>query len=240
MKPKHRLRLKSLKFVSAVDNPCNEHSVAAIIKRAAGDEVRGDVEVVKVDDELGIVIGFANVAQIDGAPYYDLDGETVDETELVKIAAEYAESGAAIDEMHDGEPDAGKTAFLFPLTSEIAKALGISTKKTGLLIGVKCAPDVLAKFRSGVYRGWSIAGYADREPVEKALSSKRAAIAKQLDVAESAFDEACAKFNAANGLPRGAVNAFLRTEEGTRLAAPVYDASNAASTLANPHYSGEE
>jgi hypothetical protein len=46
----------------------------------------------------------------------------------------------------------------FPLTAEIAKAMGVATKKTGWMIAM--APDaaMLQKFASGEYTGFSIGG----------------------------------------------------------------------------------
>ena len=49
--------------------------------------------------------------------------------------------------------------FLFPLTTEIAKAFGFETKKTGLLCALKPSdPKVVEKFEKGVYTGFSIGG----------------------------------------------------------------------------------
>ena len=53
--------------------------------------------------------------------------------------------------------------FAFPLTSDIAKAMGITTTRTGLMVAAKFAPDVLAKFKSGEYTGFSIGGVRVRD-----------------------------------------------------------------------------
>jgi hypothetical protein len=50
--------------------------------------------------------------------------------------------------------------FAFPMTTDIAKAFGVETKTTGLMIGLK--PDnnaMLAKFKSGELTGFSIGGF---------------------------------------------------------------------------------
>ena len=45
------------------------------------------------------------------------------------------------------------------MTSEIAKAFGIITKNTGLMIGIKPADQkTLEKFKNGTYTGFSIGG----------------------------------------------------------------------------------
>jgi len=57
--------------------------------------------------------------------------------------------------------------FLFPLTSELAKAFEIKTERTGVMVGIKPSPEVLAKFESGEYTGFSIGGERlDEEVVE--------------------------------------------------------------------------
>jgi hypothetical protein len=59
--------------------------------------------------------------------------------------------------MHDQTP-MGTVVFAFPLTEDIAKALEIQTKQTGLLIAMKPSADVLEKFVDGTYTGFSIGG----------------------------------------------------------------------------------
>jgi hypothetical protein len=165
------LKLKSLSFVSAVDVPAQETATAAIIKRA-GDAIEFEARctVAKVDSELGIVLGWALTSTVDGEPYFDLQGDAIDESNLVKVAADYMESGGYSDEMHDGEED-GRVVFCWPMTEEIASALDIQTAKTGLLVGIKPSPDVLEKFKSHEYTGFSIAGYGERQAV-KARTAK--------------------------------------------------------------------
>lgn len=127
-------------------------------------------DVLSVDEEQGVVIGWAIVCTQDGEPYYDLnvdvDGvhkgkavpEHITEDCMFKAAAEAVSEGLlAGNEMHSG-PDSGHYVFLLPLTTEIAKALDITTKRTGLIVGYKPEPDVLAKFKNGTYTGFSIEG----------------------------------------------------------------------------------
>ena len=64
---------------------------------------------------------------------------------------------------------AGTIVHSFPLTTEIAKAMGVSSDKTGWMVA--CAPDpaMLAKFKSGDLTGFSIGGRhleLDGKPVE--------------------------------------------------------------------------
>lgn len=208
--PRNLLRLKRLKFVSLVDRPANEHSLAIVKRAGEPDEVNATCRVVKVDEKLGIVLGFANVSLVDGAPWVDSQGDATSESELVKIAAEYAEAGAAVDEMHDEQPvDGAKTVFLFPLTSDIATSLGIGDiEKTGILIGVKVPPTMLAKFTGAngaapEYTGFSIGGTGTREPLEKrdtaaedaALAKHRAELDAQLakQLADKVYEERVVK-----------------------------------------------
>jgi hypothetical protein len=111
----------------------------------------------KVDSELGIVFGWANISTEGGMPYVDLQGDHIPEHAMLKAAADFMFRSRTALEMHRGN-SIGTVIFAWPMTSEIAKAFGIITHTTGLMIGMKVSPSVLAKFKSGQYRGFSIGG----------------------------------------------------------------------------------
>lgn len=145
-------------------------------------KVGGDV-VTKTDDfkyfaktekvEHGVVFGWAIICKENGVDYYDLNrdpatglrkGDHIPEHSMLDAACDFAKAERPGNEMHDG-PEVGQYLFLFPMTTDIAKALGIITPKTGLLVGYKPPADVLAKFQDGTYTGFSIEGtrITDRE-----------------------------------------------------------------------------
>ena len=111
----------------------------------------------KLDESLGLVFGWAAISLEDGEPYFDLQDEHIPEDTLLKAATDFAESTRAALDMHDGE-SIGDIRFIFPLTTDIAKALDIETPRTGLLIGMKPSDEVLEKYKSGEYTGFSIGG----------------------------------------------------------------------------------
>lgn len=112
----------------------------------------------KVDESLGLVLGYAIVCNIEGEPYYDLHGDHIPEESMLKAAVDFMENSRTMKEMHAGKGK-GAVVFAWPMTEEIAKAFSITTKTTGLLVAVKPDdPAVLEKFRSGEYTGFSIGG----------------------------------------------------------------------------------
>lgn len=115
------------------------------------------VEVAKVDENLGLVFGYAVVSKVDGEPYFDSQGDHIPEDAMLKAAMDFMLRSRVAKEMHQGA-QVGEVVFAFPLTSEIAKALGVECRKTGLLIAMRPGPDVLAKYRDGTYQGFSIGG----------------------------------------------------------------------------------
>lgn len=137
--------------------------------------------VMKVDEGLGLVFGWAIVCTENGEPYFDLNvdregthkgkkvPENIPEDVMLKSALDFSqESECPGNEMHAGA-DKGRHVFLFPMTGDIAKALGIETTKTGLLVCYKPPADVLAKYVSGEYTGFSIQGFHENsELVEDA------------------------------------------------------------------------
>jgi hypothetical protein len=115
-------------------------------------------KVTKVDEELGLVMGFAIVCNIEGEPYFDVQGDHIPEETMLKSAFDFMHNSRVVKEMHKGG-EGGSTVFAWPLTTDIAKAMGLKTKKTGLMIAIRPADDeMLEKFRSGEYTGFSIGG----------------------------------------------------------------------------------
>lgn len=135
------------------------------------------LRVVKVDEELGLVFGWAIICKVDGEDYYDLnidkndDGsrervpEHVPEIEMLKAADDFMQGVRKGNEMHKGAKH-GEYVFAFPLTTEIAKALNIETETTGLLVAYRPPPHVLQKYKDGTYTGFSIEGEGEGEEFE--------------------------------------------------------------------------
>lgn len=123
-------------------------------------------EVFKVDETLGILFGFAIVCLIDGQEYFDTQGDHIPEFEMLKATAEFMRGSRPAKIQHKGTQQ-GQIVFGFPLTAEIASALGVETKKTGFVIGMK--PDsqkVVEAFQQGELTGFSIGGRANNELIE--------------------------------------------------------------------------
>lgn len=114
--------------------------------------------VAKVHEDLGLVFGWAIVCTEAGQPYFDLQDDHIPEYSMLKAATRFAKGARMAKEMHVGG-GRGTVVFLLPFTAEIAKSLGIDNpKRTGLIIGMAPDADMLAKFKSGELRGFSIGG----------------------------------------------------------------------------------
>lgn len=133
---------------------------------------------VKVEETLGLIMGYAIVCEVrkdDGTfePYFDLgelqeDGSRIRDhitpDAMLKCAAAFMQDSRVACEMHARDEDgqvvkSGGVVFCWPMTQDIAKALGITLEKTGLLVAVKPDnPEALAKAKRGEYRGFSIGG----------------------------------------------------------------------------------
>lgn len=115
-------------------------------------------EVFKVDEELGLVFGWGLVSKVEGEEFFDSQGDHIPEESMLKAAVDFMQDSRAAKEMHDGD-QVGTIVFAFPLTADIAKSMDITTKYTGLMIAMRPTdPEVLAKFKSGEYSGFSIGG----------------------------------------------------------------------------------
>lgn len=127
------------------------------------------VEIVKVDKRLGIAVGWALItATDDGAgfqPYYDLHNEHCPDDVAEAAFAKFAEGERTLLFDHSGKAR-GRCLWIFPLTAEIAKSLNITTKTTGVLIGVKPDdPSTLDRFGVDLH-GFSVGGFGTIEEVE--------------------------------------------------------------------------
>jgi hypothetical protein len=116
-----------------------------------------EVEFLKFDDQLGLAFGFAIICKVDGEEYFDLQNQSVPEPVMLEAATEFMLNSRMADQMHDYQKQ-GTVVFAFPLTTEIAKRFGIKTDVTGLMIAMKPNEEMLAKFRSGELRAFSIGG----------------------------------------------------------------------------------
>ena len=114
--------------------------------------------IAKVDEELGLVFGYAIVCKEGGVPYFDVQGDHIPEDAMLKAASDFMQSARTAKEMHVGDAK-GTVVFAWPMTQDVAKSLGMMVEKTGLLIAMKPDdPSVLAKFKTGEYTGFSIGG----------------------------------------------------------------------------------
>ena len=121
-------------------------------------------EVLKASDELGLVFGWALISKVDGQPYVDKQGDNVSEAELLKASTQFMIDYRVADEMHDWAKK-GMIVHSFPLTTDIAAAFGIQSKRSGWMIAMKPDAEMYEKFRDGAYKGFSIGGFANREAV---------------------------------------------------------------------------
>jgi hypothetical protein len=123
----------------------------------------GKAQVLKVHEKLGLVVGYAIVSKINGKEYFDHHGDHIPEDAMLKASMAFMKTSRISGDMHqreNGQPVMdGDVVFAFPMTDDIAKSLGITVEKTGLLVGISPSAEVLAKFESGEYTGFSIGGH---------------------------------------------------------------------------------
>ncbi len=114
-------------------------------------------EACKVDESLGLVFGWGIVCTEKGEDHYDLQGDCIPESVMVEATTDFMKNARVAKEMHSGE-EIGSIVHSFPLTKDIAKAMGIKTDKTGWMVAMAPEPSVLQKFKDRSLTGFSIGG----------------------------------------------------------------------------------
>ena len=131
----------------------------------AGDVLQADM--LRFQKRQGIVLGWGIVCTEFGKAYVDTQGDHIPDEAMFEAAVDFMLNSRVSGDMHQKAD--GQVVFAFPLTAEIAKAYGITCDRTGLMVAIKPSAEVLAKFESGEYTGFSIGGaYIDNEKVEAA------------------------------------------------------------------------
>lgn len=127
---------------------------------------KADIEVTEVNESLGIVFGWGMITNINNEPYYDLDNQCFSNDLMVKATSEFMESDRISNDSHSTS-DIGLVVHSFPLSKDIADSMGIFSNINGWMVGVKPTADILAKFVSGEYTGFSIEGSGQFEDEEE-------------------------------------------------------------------------
>jgi len=148
----------ALEFGPEVFAPVKENAMADVVEKS----ISSYFKVSGVDEGLGLVFGWGIVCKEAGQDYTDTQGNHIPEAAMVEAVTDFMKSERVHGDMHDrgvsADLPAGMVVHSFPLTTDIAKAMGIETSKTGWMVAT--APDkaMLAKFKSGEYTGFSIGG----------------------------------------------------------------------------------
>lgn len=114
-------------------------------------------KVIKVDSGLGLVFGWAIVCKQDGEDYFDTQEDHIPEDAMLTSATDFMLNARVAKDMHAGD-QIGPIVFAWPMTADIAKAMGVETNTTGLMIAMKPPAGILEKYRNGEYTGFSIGG----------------------------------------------------------------------------------
>ncbi|MES0340722.1 MAG: XkdF-like putative serine protease domain-containing protein [Candidatus Humimicrobiaceae bacterium] len=118
---------------------------------------KADITVTGVNESLGIVFGWGMVTDVNGSPYYDTDNLHINSDLMVKATSGFMEDSRTSNDSHTTS-DIGIVVHSFPLSKEIALSMGVTSNVNGWMVGVKPNEEILQKFISGEYKGFSIEG----------------------------------------------------------------------------------
>lgn len=112
---------------------------------------------VSVLASLGLVVGKAIVCTEKGEDHYDLQGDHIPKLVAAEALLDFANGARTHKVMHKGEP-AGTFDLMFLVCDETCKALDITADWEGVAVAFRPVPEIMAKYESGEYRGFSIGG----------------------------------------------------------------------------------
>lgn len=123
---------------------------------------------IKVSTQLQLVFGWGQVCTKNGELYFDTDNQALPEDVTLEGWTDFMKSDKRTHKaMHSGG-EVGQVVYAFPMLTDIAKSLGFENlPQTGILVGVYVADqNILQKFATGEYTGFSIGGRAEWEDVD--------------------------------------------------------------------------
>ncbi len=121
------------------------------------------IPILKRNEALRVVYGWASVISENDTAVIDAQGDTITADELVRAAHHFMLHSRQSKAMHHGET-IGQVVESFVLTPDVTKALGISVDKVGWVVAIKIFDDVVwQNIQAGIYRDFSIGGRAKRE-----------------------------------------------------------------------------
>lgn len=120
----------------------------------------------KADATGRFVRGWASVAEMDGKPVTDHQGDIISMDELRKAAHRFVSDARVAKAMHKGA-QVGDVVESVLVDDEFAKALGVSDTRRGWWIGMVINDErVQKRVRSGELKAFSIGGKGRRTKVE--------------------------------------------------------------------------
>lgn len=119
---------------------------------------KSELTITKFDPVSKMLFGFAIVSKANGERHFDLQGDHLPDSAILRAAEKFSKADRVAKLMHEGEP-VGEVVFVFPMTEEVVKSLNIKTDKYGLLIGMRVEHSGIIKgIKEGVLKGFSIGG----------------------------------------------------------------------------------
>jgi len=134
--------------------------IGTIMQQVSVNKSQEQATVLKVDDEQGLVYGWAYVSTEDGKLLVDTQGDSIEPIEMEKMATDFMLNSRNAKVMHKGE-NVGQFVHSFPLTNDIMKAFDIYSDREGWIVAMKPNDEnVMKAYKSGEYTGFSIGGKA--------------------------------------------------------------------------------
>jgi 2'-5' RNA ligase len=128
-------------------------------------ELHGNIS--KVDKDRQLVFGWVTIAEEDGKPLVDLQGDVISEDEMERMAYQYVLDCREAGEMHE-RVGIGKLVESMVFTREKQQALGIDLGHVAWWCGFHISdPEVWKKVKDGTYKAFSIHGKGIREKIAK-------------------------------------------------------------------------
>ena len=114
-------------------------------------------EIAKADSARNLIFGWPIISSVKGKEYVDRQNDVIPFDSALDAMIAFTKGDRDSLVQHEGMA-LGKVLFALPIDNDIAKGLGITVDREGVVVGIQVEPEVMRLYETGKLTGLSIGG----------------------------------------------------------------------------------